>query len=656
MSARANETYLALPTFVARNRKAVVSALIVMSVVSYQWESIKQHNALPTVIKLGRGKSDFFQLEPCVEQHVRRWDHGPARPLIQLDTNASQTVWGWMPSSTVATAVAAPRPDSASSKANSLAFKRTGLQQPTLALVGNEQMMVEVRKMVMWIDGEELPLPISSTATPLQSELAVIDLHSGTVKTVAKLRAPGGAADLDPAGCVTREEHWFAHRQHPGLIVRDIQFTNTLHQPITIEMPMLELPPDFTRPDNITFDRQKFTVLSRGAVGDGLNVQHADGTPERKRKARGVPARPLAFVYTKTKGNFTLQPRMSTRRLLLLQLVTPEEKGAATVDPQDVLLAVKFLDSITSPAALLKSHELAWSKLWPLQLKATGVSGHKPWSGQLSATLASFYYLLTALDLKLDLKQHGDDAHPSDGGCFVGTALRLASEMPASPTDLTSLNEYIAQWTHVLRQGGCKLASKDGALVPFRVVRAVAFGLLGVHVNPGGKTLYVADSTDFPRGLTVTVGPIHFNDHKIELSLTQKEITVLRLDTLSESLYTSSFRGALEPFTPHQSKRLPPHGVLVSNEVHDLELHWASGELDHGNAHAQHDEHSATGSYSRWLVGVLVAAVVAFHVFLIAILYRSDLCSSVDPLSLFNRMKHRVSAPTVLHQTRTLRA
>jgi hypothetical protein len=58
--------------------------------------------------------------------------------------------------------------------------------------------------------------------------------------------------------------------------------------------------------------------------------------------------------------------------------------------------------------------------------------------------------------------------------------------------------------------------------------------------------------------------------------------------------YTSSYRGALEAFTPHQSKSLAPHGVLVSNEVHDLELHWASGELDHGHDSVTHLAHGST--------------------------------------------------------------
>lgn len=98
-------------------------------------------------------------------------------------------------------------------------------------------------------------------------------------------------------------------------------------------------------------------------------------------------------------------------------------------------------------------------------------------------------------------------------------------------------------------------------------MRAVAFGLLGLHLNPGGKTIYVADTTDLPARLTFTVGPVSFNDHRVSLALTTTSIDIVREDTLSELLYTSSYRGALEPFTPHQHKSLPPHGVLISNEV-----------------------------------------------------------------------------------------
>jgi hypothetical protein len=52
----------------------------------------------------------------------------------------------------------------------------------------------------------------------------------------------------------------------------------------------------------------------------------------------------------------------------------------------------------------------------------------------------------------------------------------------------------------------------------------------------GGKTLYVADTTDLPAGLTFTVGPVTFNDHRVSLALTTTSITISREDTLSELL------------------------------------------------------------------------------------------------------------------------
>jgi hypothetical protein len=246
-------------------------------------------------------------------------------------------------------------------------------------------------------------------------QLTAIDLHAGTIKTVAKLLPSNVHPDSDPTGCVTLEEHWYAHRVHPGLVVRDIQFTNTLHQPVTIEMAMRELPTEFTQPENVTFDPRKFTVRTRP-------TSDTSGA--------------LALVFTKTKSNFTLQPRMSTRRMLLLQVILPENESAV-VSLAAVHSGLKLLEAVTSPAALLKSHELAWADLWPLTLKATGLGGHRPWSNHLAATLASFYYLLSALDLDRQSKSE----HPSDGGCYVGTALRLAAEMPAHPSTLTALNE-----------------------------------------------------------------------------------------------------------------------------------------------------------------------------------------------------------------------
>jgi len=138
----------------------------------------------------------------------------------------------------------------------------------------------------------------------------------------------------------------------------------------------------------------------------------------------------------------------------------------------------RLLESVTTPGpgTLLKSHELAWGALWPLQLQVEsdadegggrggagggggggggvvgdggggggggvgvgGVVGGAMWRGARSSTLAPFYYLLSALELDV----HGEDEHPSDGGCYVGTALRLAVEMPAHPKSLDALQECV---------------------------------------------------------------------------------------------------------------------------------------------------------------------------------------------------------------------
>jgi hypothetical protein len=76
----------------------------------------------------------------------------------------------------------------------------------------------------------------------------------------------------------------------------------------------------FTKPDNVTFDARKYEVLVRGVSPTRIGGEDGD--------TLGVGEKALAFVYTKTKANFTLQPRMSTRRLLLLQCVLPGEDGA----------------------------------------------------------------------------------------------------------------------------------------------------------------------------------------------------------------------------------------------------------------------------------------------------------------------------------------
>lgn len=54
-------------------------------------------------------------------------------------------------------------------------------------------------------------------------------------------------------------------------------------------------------------------------------------------------------------------------------------------------------------------------------------------------------------------------------------------------------------------------------------------------------------------------------------------LKVMRLDVLSEPLYTSSYREDIAKLATHETKDLPPYGALLSHEVHDIEVHWTQG-------------------------------------------------------------------------------
>ena len=114
-------------------------------------------------------------------------------------------------------------------------------------------------------------------------------------------------------------------------------------------------------------------------------------------------------------------------------------------------------------------------------------------------------------------------------------------------------------------------------------------------------------------------------------------------------MYTASFKDDIQDFAPHDSKWMPSHGVLVSNELHDLKLHWATGELDHGSSKQQGAQlNSSFGGFLTFLV----LAVVAFHVFLGILIFKSDLCAgqgsdSMKGFSFMNRFREKYRKSSV---------
>lgn len=110
---------------------------------------------------------------------MSRWDHGPARPIIELNTSDASI------RATAALNQGPPRSNDA------LAFKMSGLARPSLALIGNKQVMVEVRRMEMLVAGEILPLPIASTTVKKASEVLVFFTISSTVAQTNSLARKG---------------------------------------------------------------------------------------------------------------------------------------------------------------------------------------------------------------------------------------------------------------------------------------------------------------------------------------------------------------------------------------------------------------------------------------------------------------------------------
>lgn len=134
---------------------------------------------------------------------MKRWDHGPARPLIQLNTSDGETA-----SADGQVSIAVPSSTHSFNQVN-------GLAQPTLALIGNKEVMVDIRKMEMMVNGQILPLPIASTTAREMSEVGTID--GLAVRWI--LRAPHCTVFLRPTDCPYRKHVVSPSLLYPRLCV-----------------------------------------------------------------------------------------------------------------------------------------------------------------------------------------------------------------------------------------------------------------------------------------------------------------------------------------------------------------------------------------------------------------------------------------------------
>eukprot|EP00041_Stephanoeca_diplocostata_P014514 m.266974 g.266974 ORF g.266974 m.266974 type:complete len:465 (+) comp19722_c2_seq31:935-2329(+) len=308
----------------------------------------------------------------------------------------------------------------------------------SLPIIGSPDLLAVAESDVFAFHGfQDIPLAIASapaTVATKHGTVSALDVYAGTVKMLTPLAFEQDASIQDADTCVTMEETWYAHRQHPGVIVRDVYFTNRLHRAVTIGMPTVAdgfvadpegVAHDWARlpADNFTMDSSRGKLDMRAMVVD-------EGTGTR-----------VGIVYTKTLMNFTLQPRMSIRKLLVLCAVKADSASALVSAMQR---AIDLVGGETESTRLLKAHEYAWSRMWPVRMRmmphdapshsatsamgsrlghsrATGrdtAPGLPSYAPRTSAFFAALYYLVSTGAGVPDLD------HASADGCFAGEPLR----------------------------------------------------------------------------------------------------------------------------------------------------------------------------------------------------------------------------------------
>eukprot|EP00040_Diaphanoeca_grandis_P017381 m.90502 g.90502 ORF g.90502 m.90502 type:complete len:619 (-) comp26402_c0_seq1:19-1875(-) len=578
---------LCLPfsTFMSRNRKGVLTSLVIIILASYQfqglnWKLHDQHQTIHASIRDTYGH--------CVETRMSRIEQSHGRPIIVFSNK----------SSILSPPAQATRLDVTDSLEDTVHAKSS------LGVYGNEHIVGIANEPTFTFNGNLLPVPIASRVVNSSQTIFALDVMAGVLKSITHVTGKLG-------DCVTVEESWYAHFARPGVIVRDIYLTNNLPTPKRFDFSMYSMPDKFSLLGNFSTDEE----IARARVkvwtapldsDDGLSV---------------------LLVHTTPFTNITLQPRVSSRKTLLLYVTTIGLEDDVNLA---ALAAVNQLLAMPESKDLLKEHEIAWRDLWPLDLRIPGDT-LELYGSVRSAFYTGVYYFLSGRSLvtaRPDITEL-EGAHDGHGGCYVGPLLRDAHQWPTLPSTLADLKAYILHWTKSLIHGGCKVFSPIPSTEIIHVhnfLQGLMYGFAGIHADEFGKIIFLSQSTDMPERFTIQIDNFGFNHHQVKLTIGKTSLGIKRLDLLSEAIYLSTSKNDIALLMHHSERVLKPDtGALLSHEKHDVELHWAHDDvLTHANHPVGHSHHTSekVAKYTTEALVLIICAIVIFHGMLVYLVWK----------------------------------
>lgn len=148
---------------------------------------------------------------------------------------------------------------------------------------------------------------------------------------------------------------------------------------------------------------------------------------------------------------------------------------------------------------------------------------------------------------------------------------------------------------------------------------------------------------------SVEVDAVTFNHHRIQVDLSYRQLNVSRRDLLSEPIFTSAHQDDIIELQHYSTRRVRPlNGVLVANDKHEVDQHWAHDtQHHHTDVNIGEEAEVQTPSpWGRWLLILLIAAVVGFHGLLMYLVYNEYLApgaGSESRQTWLNRWKRKHS-------------
>ena len=275
--------------------------------------------------------------------------------------------------------------------------------------------------------------------------------------------------------------------------------------------------------------------------------------------------------------------------------------------------------SATREASLIKSHEVGWSKLWPVDIR---LRKQQTWSGVASQEsewrlerllFPTLYYLLSVME------SHTQTEGAAAGDCFAGPPRRSDTGLwTALPEDRKGVDDLFNSWTSIIHEGKCD-QDVDGKVVGLsaqQFMQAFSFAIVGLRINKASHSMKIHPSWDLLAGESISITNVNFHEHRLSVRIDADYIEISRQDRLTEPLYVVPKRGP--SLTLYEGQHLTHEAGVLYLSYDETKAHLLRHEdpEDHPAPQAAHN------SWPGWMIVGLVLAVIAFHIILFAFLWR----------------------------------